>query len=39
MLIWRALTYYLTILLGLFAVLIDGFRESKRKKPDTNENA
>ena len=27
MLIWRALTYYLTILLGLIAVVIDGFQK------------
>ena len=30
MLIWRFLTYYLTILLGLLAVVIDGFRADKR---------
>ena len=30
MLIWRALTYYSTILLGLVAVLIDGFRAKRR---------
>lgn len=30
MLIWRFLTYYLTIVLGLAAVLIDGFRAEKR---------
>ena len=29
MLIWRFLTYYLTIVLGLVAVLIDGFRSEK----------
>lgn len=31
MLIWRVLTYYMTIFLGLAAVLIDGFRASKKK--------
>lgn len=35
MLIWRTLTYYLTILLGLAAVVIDGFR--KKKRPATEE--
>lgn len=33
MLIWRTLTYYLTILLGLVVVLIDGFR-SRHKGGD-----
>ncbi|MEG1524465.1 MAG: lysylphosphatidylglycerol synthase transmembrane domain-containing protein [Clostridia bacterium] len=32
MLIWRALTYYLSIVLGLVAVLIDGFRKKRREE-------
>lgn len=34
MLIWRALTYYLAILLGLAAVLIDGLRKNVRTSGD-----
>lgn len=30
MLVWRFLTYYLVILLGLVAVLVDGFRADRR---------
>ncbi len=37
MLIWRFLTYYLTILLGLLAVVIDGFRADRRCPRRTDE--
>ncbi|MEG1810506.1 MAG: lysylphosphatidylglycerol synthase transmembrane domain-containing protein [Clostridia bacterium] len=34
MLLWRALTYYLSILLGLGAVIIDGFRKNPPQAPE-----
>jgi len=37
MLIWRGLTYYLTMLLGLIAVVIDGMRVGKVQKKDETE--
>ncbi len=44
MLIWRLLTYYMTIILGLIAVVIDGFRkkvvgmDSSDAEPNTDPN-
>ncbi len=39
MLLWRAITYYGTIVLGLVAVIVDGFRPDVRKPAQAGANA
>jgi uncharacterized protein (TIRG00374 family) len=38
MLLWRMLTYYLNILLGLVFIVADGFRKSRRRTPIKAQN-